>query len=244
MGPQDGGIVNVPASPDDDELQSLHSLLTTLGRDVGPGVHLGVTLEECAEDYLHHDTSVNAVEWFADQDEPGHLILEAEGVVMWLLDFPMTLAQFHEYLDELDRRIMHQRILVEMPAPEDEEDDENWAESINTAIAGLFGVDVGLVSRSLGAAWTPLQCDVVGTQSQPSKYACWADSIVLGVDDQYGYLFRLDADGKVLDAYGGGVVCEIVWTDDGAIPNYSEFLQILRGAVASTRPKPLPRKRT
>jgi hypothetical protein len=231
-----GGVVTNTDHPDE-EFATLPSLLRRLGYDVTDGAGISNELEDYAESYLYHDAYVNLMDWI--ENESGESVtLDAEGVVMWNLDFPVTLEQFHDYLDELDLRIGRIRIIGDVPAPDDEDDDE--AGKICSAMALVFGVDAQRVHDDLGTSWTSINSDAVGYHSNPVAYVSWADHIVVGLDDQYVYAFLTTVGGDVLDANTGGVIWEGEWTKDG-VADYAGFARTLRESTTGMRKLSTPK---
>lgn len=223
-----GGVVTGNPNPVD-EFATLPDLLRGLGHDVTDDAGISAELEDYVESYLYHDASVNLTDWSGDKSSET-LTLDAEGVVMWTLPFPVTLTEFHDYLDELDLRIGRMRIVDEIPAPDCEEED--GAEKISAIIALLFGVEADRLRDDLGTSWTSIESEAVGNRSNPVAYICWADSLVVGLDDQYAYVFLTDADGDVLDANSNGVIWEAEWTREG-VADYAGFARTLRESADS-----------
>ena len=86
-------------------------------------------LEDYAESYLEHSADVLTYEW----DEQ-YVVLAAGGVVMWILEFPLTMKDFHDYLDELDIRNGRLRIIDQVADQDNGDDPEKVDEVIAEAI--------------------------------------------------------------------------------------------------------------
>ena len=110
-----------------------------------------------------------------------------DAVRMWDLECPVTVGEFHSYLDEFDLRVARLRAIVDLPQKATNDVEEPV--SITETLARLFETDEAGVIDQLGDYWQPLASDVMGVASQPNRYLLWRNRVVLGLDDENAHLF-------------------------------------------------------
>ena len=224
-----------------EEFSTLTDLARGLDYEVTAGDHVTASIEDFAENYVDHDTCISVLDW-TESDSGEGLVLTAEDVVMWELGFPATRAQFYSYLDELDLRIGRRRAVSRIPDPDDADlADEEAPTAITSALAELFGLSVDRVVRDLGLDWELIDSGACGSYSYPLRYLMWQDVAVVGVDDEYLYVFGTVEGEEATDA--GDEVWGVQWPEPGE-SGFEEFVQVLRAQVQveprARRLKPLP----
>ena len=86
-----------------------------------------------------------------------------------------------------------------------------------------------LVSE-LGDEWVPIDSDEAGIESYPVRFLAWGDRVVVGLDDEYLHLFRLErSDGK-LDV--GAPITSYEFGEEGTL-SLTDLSAILRRPTAS-----------
>jgi hypothetical protein len=113
------------------------------------------------------------------------------GVNMWILEFPITLADFYKYLDELDLRQKRMDALSELPDPDEFIEGTEMDEfvSVTRALADLLRVAETDVVNELGSNWRQVDVDLDGYYSNPVRFVLWNERVVVGLDDQYVHLY-------------------------------------------------------
>lgn len=223
-----------------EEFSTLTDLARGLDYEVTAGDHVTTYIEDFAENYIDHDTCISVLDW-TESDSGEGLVLTAEDVVMWELGFPATRAQFYSYLDELDLRIGRRRAISRIPEADADSADEDVPAAITSAFAELFGMSVDRVVRELGLDWEIIDSGAVGSYSFPLRFLAWQRAAVVGIDDEYLYVFGTVEGEEGTDAEDE--VWGVQWSETGE-SGFEEFVQVLRAECqtepAARRLKPLP----
>lgn len=188
-----------------------------------------VTLVEYAEEFVSRDADVFALDWTVEEHGEG-VILASPGVQMHTLEPPYTVADWHDYLTELDCRIGRAAAIAEIPDRDelDEMDDPELATL--AGLAGVLGVTVDALVAKLGDDWTVIEDHAVGTHTHSDRYLVWRGELVVGIDDGYVHVFSvLDEDGVVC---ADEVVGWLEWPELEDTLDFAVFVQELRNALA------------
>jgi hypothetical protein len=194
-----GRIVTARVS-DERELATIEDLLRALGYELAEPSSPADDLEDYVLGYLVEDLGMNL---FVNLDDDSFDLIARmsfytdDAVNMWSLSFPTTLNQFHRYLDELDIRVARLRAIVDLPAEGDLRDPDESELPIVEALARLLQTTKTHVLGELGDDWVPIDSEAKGLATQPVRFMAWAGKLVIGLDDEYLHLFRLEwSDGK------------------------------------------------
>ncbi|MGW5365988.1 hypothetical protein [Actinopolymorpha pittospori] len=220
--------------PNERELATVRDLLAALNYDYGENDDLGDIIEDYVLGYLTEDLGMGLFVDVSEGGEAEELSVYArlsfytdDTVDMWVLQFPVTVSEFHRYLDELDLRVARMRIVLELPTTEEQTDEDDEV-SIVEVVSRLFGVSEGEVIAELRENWRPVASDAMGMSSKPNRYLLWNDCLIVGLDDQYVRLFLPLRTGD--DLHVGDVVA---WFElgEGETIGITEFARALHNAV-------------
>lgn len=151
-------------------------LFRALGFDDNDDPPSSAVVDYCYS-YLSNDADVYVL-GSGETDDGEYMDLGSAGVSMHSLVAPLTLTEFHEHLDELDRRIGRHLAIDSIPAPDE---DEGGSEAIIAALAELFEVAPPAIVALLGRHWTALGNDLAGNYLHPQRFISWEDRVVVGL---------------------------------------------------------------
>lgn len=172
--------------------------MVTLGYTVADDEDVADIIEDYVLGYLDEDLGMGLFVNLTEGDGGDDLSLQAklsfythDTVDMWALETPISVSEFHTYLDELDLRVARKRTLLELPPPVEETDplSDEPPRPIVDVLARLFGTTVEDVVTELGADWKPVRSEGMGSESKPDRYLLWDARLVVGIDDQYVHVF-------------------------------------------------------
>ena len=172
-----------------EEFESLRCLVVALGYDCDEEDDPAVILEGYVVDYLDVDLGMGL---FVSQPGDSQLHLQTNrGVSMWGLEFPVTRAEFYNYLDELDLRSKRMDAILELPGTNDGDEaiDSDEQVSVTAVLAELLRATESDVIDQLGSDWRSLESDAGGHYSNPVRFLLWRDRLIVGLDDEYVHLF-------------------------------------------------------
>jgi len=219
----------------DEEFQTVRELLVALGRACGDDDDLALHLEDYVVDYLTEHLGENLFVTIDEYEDREALSLYAkmsfytdDAVNMWTLQFPVTIDEFHRYLDQLDLRVARLRAIVEL-ATDAVDADSNDDVSVVEVLGRVFGASEAQVTQELGDDWCSLFGDDIaeGIASTPVRFLVWADRLVVGLDDEYVHLFAAATNGDTGDV--GDVITHFDLGEEETI-SISEFARLLRMA--------------
>jgi len=185
---------------DERELATVEDLLRALGYELTERSSPADDLEGYVVDHLVEDLGMNL---FVNLDDDSFDLVARmsfytdDAVNMSSLQFPTTLNRFYRYLDELDIRVARLRAIVDLPDEGDLRDPDGSELAIVEVLARLLQTTKTHVVGELGDDWVPIDSEAMGLASQPVRFLAWAGKLVVGLDDEYLHLFRLEwSDGK------------------------------------------------
>ncbi len=208
--------------------------MRALGYTVNDEEDVADIIEDYVLGYLEEDLGMGLFVNLTEGDGWDELSLRAklsfyteDTVDMWVLETPVSVHEFHKYLDELDLRVARKRLILELPPPEEATEpciDEPPQPPVEI-LALLFGSTANEVVSELGDDWQAVRSEGMGSESKPDRYLLWDARLVVGIDDQYVHVFA--PTGAPEDVDSPDVV---VWFELGehATVGLSTFASMLR----------------